>query len=121
MTSDGSSNAVAELQGLLRQQRLSPEQIAETALHALYPRLSEGAANTYHQLGRGAVLMDLRDLEEGKLNTNYLPAPMLLRLHEESDLFISAVDAVGAYDPEREFVTIVWLPTLITVYRLSLL
>lgn len=121
MSGDGIPNAAAQLQALLREHSFTPEQIAETALHALYPALSEGAANTYHRLGRGAVLMDLRNLEAGELNTTYVPQNMLLRLNEEAELFGEALSAVGAYDPEREFVSIVWLPTVITIFRLALL
>ena len=119
MTNERLQSAVEQLQVVLSEHRYTPEQIAETSLHALYPTLSAGAANTYHQLGRGAVLMDLRELAEGKLNTTYVPEDMLRRLHAEADMFADALSAVAAYDPEREFVAIVWQPELMTIFKLA--
>ena len=117
MTNEQSQSAVERLQMLLNEYAYTPEQIAETAIHSLYPTLSEGAANTFQRLGRGAVLMDLRELAEGKLNTSYVPAVMIERLHSEAALFGDALVAIAAYDPEREYVAIVWQRT-ITIHTL---
>jgi hypothetical protein len=119
MTSERHQSAADQLRQLLHEHTYTPEQIAETSVHALYPKLSEGAANTFGRLGRGAVLMDLRDLEGGKLDTTYVPLDMLRRLSEESDVFDEGVRAASAYDPLGEFVVIVWQPTLIMVYKLE--
>ena len=120
MTSEQGQSAVERLQMLLTEYAYTPEQLAETAVHSLYPTLSEGAANTFHRLGRGAVLMDLRELAEGKLNTSYVPEVMIERLHSEAALFGDALVAIAEYDPEREYVAIVWQATLILIFRLAL-
>jgi hypothetical protein len=113
--------ALEQLRKALQSHPYTPEQIADTLIHALYSQLSSGARDTYHQLGRGAALVDLRNLEGGELDTTYMPQAMLLRLNAESGLFADAEEALNDYDPEREFVVIVWQATLILVYRLQLL
>ncbi len=111
-------NAGAQLRELLRQRHYAPEQIAEIVMHTLYPKLSAGAANTYRQLGRGAVFMDLRDLDRGELNTSYVTQEQVFRLNIESGLFDEAEQAVASYEPEREFVAILWQQELLLTYRL---
>ncbi|GAB4190014.1 MAG: hypothetical protein OHK0022_02540 [Roseiflexaceae bacterium] len=113
------SNAGEQLRELLHNTHYSPEQIAEIVMHTLYPKLSAGAANTYHQLGRGAVFMDLRDLAQGVLNTSYVSQEQVFRLNIESGLFDEAEQAIASYDPEREFVAILWQQELLLTYRLQ--
>ncbi|HEU4324244.1 MAG TPA: hypothetical protein VFS21_13920 [Roseiflexaceae bacterium] len=108
----------AQLRELLRNTQYSPEQIAEIVMHTLYPKLSMGAVNTYRQLGRGAVFMDLRDLDRGELNTSYVSQEQVFRLNIESGLFDEAEQAIASYDPEREFVAILWQHELLLTYRL---
>ena len=106
------------LRDLLREHPYAPEELAEIVIHTLYPKLSTGAANTYHRLGPGAVFMDLRELAQGLLNTSYVSQQQVARLNAESDLFGEAERAIAAYDPEREFVVIMWQQELILIYRL---
>ncbi|MBC8164217.1 MAG: hypothetical protein H7Z42_23660 [Roseiflexaceae bacterium] len=113
------TGAAAQLRMLMSEHNYTPDQIAETAIQTLYPALSEGAANTYERLGRGAVLMDLRELAEGKLNTSYVPLHMLDQISAASDVFAGAVAAASAYEPERQFVCVIWLAELVTVFRLQ--
>ena len=108
-----------QLQALLNDHEYTSEQIAEAAIHALYGKLSAGAAHTFEQVGRGAILMDLRDLANGYLDTSYVPLDMLHHLNEESALFADAETATLDYDPEREFVIIIWQEMLIMIYRLA--
>ena len=110
---------VEQLQALLSEHEYAPERIAEAAIHALYAKLSAGAAHTYEQIGRGAILMDLRDLANGHLDTSYVPLDMLHQLNAESALFADAETAALDYDPESEFVIIIWQETLIMIYRLA--
>lgn len=62
--------------------------------------------------------MDLRELAQGLLNTSYVSQPQVARLNAESGLFDEAERAVAAYDPQREFVVIMWQQELILIYRL---
>ena len=116
---DQSRPLVAHIQDLLADHTYTPAQIADTAIHALYPQLSEGSSATYAQLGRGATLIDLRELAEGRLQTSYVPSNMLGQFPAASEIFDLAAATVAQYDPLREFVAIVWQPTLLLVYRLD--
>jgi hypothetical protein len=108
-----------QLQAALQSHEYTPEQIAETLMHVLYPQLSAGASNTYRRLGRGAVVVDLRNLAGGALDTTYAPLAMVRRLNAEIGLLGDAEAAVESYDPDREFVVVVWQEALIMVYRLA--
>lgn len=116
---DEHQTVVEELQALLNDHEYTSEQVGEAAIHALYGKLSAGAAHTYEQIGRGAILMDLRDLAHGHLDTSYVPIDMLHQLNAESALFADAETAALDYDPESEFVIIIWQETLIMIYRLA--
>jgi hypothetical protein len=81
--------------------------------------LSYGAWNTYRRDGRGAVLVDLRQLADGEVTKHYITEDALRAMDVQDGPLAALEAAIDTYEPRRELLAVVQQTAAVGCYRVN--
>jgi hypothetical protein len=106
-----------QMRALLQDPDLTPDVIARVILGVLHKELSYGAWNTYRRDGRGAVLVDLRQLADGEVTKQYISEDALEEMDVQDTPLAGLEEAMETYEPRRELLVVVRQAAAVGCYR----